>query len=313
MIPLLDKIKYLGRTLKNAELELNQTQLNWLKHLRSFGFVLLDSFLKESEIKYIQTQYKVELEEKLNFETPCLAQNRINPQIHKEEIDNKFTYFNDELLNRGIAFSNDEVTSYDNVLQQFRPSILKTYIPHDKFYFKTWLHPEILPVIEAYMGLRPHLMEAYIRRSFPSEYKVMNNYWHRDANNKKYLLKVFIFLSDCEIDNGPHEYIAGSLKDSNLTGYNYFSDEEVDSIFPPDSPSRIKGVAKAGSILIEDTRGLHRAVTPKKEFRDFGYAIFTPKRILSSNSNLPHYTIDKNSYNLLSKVQKAYIPKNYVT
>ena len=31
---------------------------------------------------------------------------------------------------------------------------------------------------------------------------------------------------------------------------------------------------KAGTIIIEDTRGLHKAGIPKRDYRDLGFAVF---------------------------------------
>ena len=201
--------------------------------------------------------------------------------------------------------------SYDQVVNEFQPSTLKTYIPDTQDFFKLWLRPEILQVIEAYMGLRPRLVEAYLRRNFPASHRVMNHSWHRDINNKDYLVKVFIFLSDCQLHHGPHEYIAGSIQDAKLEGKKYYTDEEVDNIYPEGSKNRIQSVVKAGTIIIEDTRGLHRAKIPEKEFRDLGYAIFFPIRIFYKYKT-PYYTISEEVLNSLNKVQQSYIPKEFI-
>ncbi len=161
------------------------------------------------------------------------------------------------------------------------------------------------------MGVRPYLAEAYIRRNFPAKYKVMNHFWHRDRNHPDHLLKAFLFLTDCEIENGPHEYIAGSVIDRQLDGKPYFSEEEVDSIYPKDDYRRIKSIVKAGTIILEDTRGLHRATIPTKGIRDLGFAVFVPHPFYSSWES-KYYNIDKKLFHSLSKRQKEYIPKSFI-
>jgi hypothetical protein len=173
------------------------------------------------------------------------------------------------------------------------------------------LNEEILKIIDTYMGLRPHLVEAYLRRNFPAKYKVMNHFWHRDTNHPEFLLKAFIFLSDCKITNGPHEYVSGSIQDRRLDGKPYFLDKEVDSLYPDDSSNRIKSVVKAGTVILEDTRGLHRATIPKEGFRDLGFAIFMPLSKFSKTFE-PLYKIHESAYSKLTEYQKSFIPKQNI-
>ena len=307
----INRIKYFGRFKHRAEKKLTDKQKKWLLNLKADGYTLIENFIDADELEKLQTLYKRELESNLNFETPCISQSNIDATQHKHLIDNYFKYTNSELKKEGVTFDKSNCKSYEQVINTFKPSTLKTYIPNSISFFKLWLHPEILQVIEAYMGLRPQLVEAYLRRNFPADYRVMNHYWHRDQNNKDYLLKVFIFLSDCEIEHGPHEYIAGSIEDIRLSGKTYYTDEEVDSLYPPGSKKRIQSVVKAGTIIVEDTRGLHRAKIPEKEFRDLGYAIFIPTRIFHKYN--PHfYNISKDVFNTLDDTQKSYIPNEFV-
>jgi hypothetical protein len=77
-------------------------------------------------------------------------------------------------------------------------------------------------------------------------------------------LKVFIFLTDCNIHNGPHSYIEGTHKNKGIPeilrskGYQRLSDDEINSNY---CQKKIKTfVATKGSILFEDTRGLHKGM-----------------------------------------------------
>jgi len=161
------------------------------------------------------------------------------------------------------------------------------------------------------MGLRPYLIEAYLRRNFPAKYKVMNHFWHRDTNHPIFLLKAFIFLSDCKITTGPHEYISGSINDLRISGKTYYTEEEISNVYPKDSKNRILSIVKAGTIIIEDTRGLHKATIPQEGFRDLGFAVFFPLSFLPKKIK-PYYNINTNDYQKLSNRQKSYIPSNNI-
>ncbi len=281
-----------------------------VNELRKNGFVLFPDFIKPEELKYLQEQYARRLENEMEFETPCLAQTLIDPERHNDLIKNKFKVSDSKLQEIGVTFSSSDFSSYEEVVEKHKPSTLKTYIPQDMAFFKIWLNPFILKVIEKYLGVKPYLFEAYIRRNFPAKYKVMNHYWHRDTNNKQLLLKAFIFLTDCEVDNGPHEYISGSIQDLTLNGKTYYEDHEVDALYPEGSPNRIVSVVKAGTLILEDTRGLHRAKNPFSGHRDLGYAVFMPKTLVSK---VPvHYKVSRKIFENLDAEQKEYIPQGFV-
>jgi hypothetical protein len=305
-----NRLIYLGRY-KSKHVVRDNELTNQLNHLKKFGYVMLENLLSSEAFDQLKRSYQLELEEKLNFETPCLAQNKIDVKKHQPLLDKHLCYTPQEFFKQGIAFSKEEVMSYQQVLNDHRPSTLKTLIPHNALFFNAWLHPVILNIVEAYMGLRPHLVEAYLRRNFPADHKVMNHFWHRDRNHKQHLLKAFIFFSDCEIHHGPHEYIAGSLNDETFKGKPYFTDHEIDAVYPPGHPNRITSIVKAGTIILEDTRGLHRAMVPKLGFRDLGYAVFFPMNVFYRRSK-PHYTIDLETYHQLNTRQQSFILPEHI-
>jgi hypothetical protein len=282
-----------------------------LNNLKNRGFIIIEDILAQEKLTQIQEIYRQELEEKHNFELPCLAQAKIDPNKHKDMIENNLRYHPEEMQKRGITFDKSDFKSYQEAITTFRPSTLKTYIPQNKLFFDLWLNPKILDLVEAYMGMRPYLTEAYIRRNFRAEYKVMNHYWHRDNNHPFYLLKAFFFLSDCEIIHGPHEYIISSVQDRKLNGKTYYSDEEVDQLYPVGSSTRLRSIVKAGTVILEDTRGLHRAMVPQEGQRDLGYAVFFPVRFMGKLDK-KYFSINKDIYNQLDKRQRSYILPDFI-
>jgi Phytanoyl-CoA dioxygenase (PhyH) len=86
-------------------------------------------------------------------------------------------------------------------------------------------------------------------------------YFHFDMDRIKWL-KVFIYLSDVGPDNGPHSFVVGSHRDGGIPwnlgrkGYSRLSDEEVVAEYGADRCLSL--TAPRGSIIVEDTRGLHK-------------------------------------------------------
>ncbi|MEW6690500.1 MAG: hypothetical protein AB1452_15600 [Pseudomonadota bacterium] len=64
-------------------------------------------------------------------------------------------------------------------------------------------------------------------------------------------------------------------------------------------------VVKAGTLILEDTRGLHRARMPDRGFRDLGYAVFTPLRPFYPYRN---YVFPRAALRELSPLQRAFVP-----
>ena len=134
----------------------------------------------------------------------------------------------------------------------------------------------------------------------------MNFNWHRDTNHDKYLVKAFIFFTDCDIETGAHHYIAGSIDDPRFRDKVYFTDEEINATWPVGSDDHMISTVPAGTIIIEDTRGLHKAGIPERDYRDLGFAIFAPPNNFLKSK--PYYKIEKYTYDQLSSEQRHFIP-----
>lgn len=284
-----------------------QQQKEAIAELHDSGQVVLPAYLSGDLLERLQEDLESALR-KLVFETPCLAQSRIHPDRHKRLIENHLYASVDELQREGMTFGADEVRDYDQVIRDFQPSTLKAYmLAHSEAYRRVWFDPYLLTIVAGYLGLVPMMVEAYVRRNFPSKYRVMNHFWHRDLNSPMGLLKMFIFLNDCKLQTGPHEYVRGSHRNfSVLNGSRYYSDKELDRQFPEDSPDRFTSTVPAGTIVLEDTRGLHRARVPVVGHRDLGFAVFVPARI---GRQVPcYYRLPANFRSNLSAFQRAFVP-----
>jgi hypothetical protein len=86
-------------------------------------------------------------------------------------------------------------------------------------------------------------------------------FFHFDMDRPKWL-KCFFYLTDVTPESGPHVYVAGSQRTGGIPssflerGYVRLSDEEVLAHYGADDI--IKFVAPRGTVIIEDTRGLHK-------------------------------------------------------
>ena len=92
-------------------------------------------------------------------------------------------------------------------------------------------------------------------------------FYHFDMDRIKWL-KFFIYLTDVTPASGPHCFVAGSQRTGGIPktllakGYSRLTDEEVSANYETDKV--IQFVAPRGTIIAEDTRGLHKAQHVKK-------------------------------------------------
>ena len=122
----------------------------------------------------------------------------------------------------------------------------------------------ILSLAERYLGTRPRfdILSMWWHTNFHSQPdSEAAQYFHFDLDRLKWL-KVFVYLTDVGPDDGPHSFIAGSHVSDGIPqkllakGYVRLSDEEVEAHYGADQ--EIQFNAPSGTIIIEDTRGLHK-------------------------------------------------------
>lgn len=124
--------------------------------------------------------------------------------------------------------------------------------------------PSIFAVAQAYIGGAPVLDEVNMWWSVAGNKQpdsAAAQLYHFDMDRIRWI-KFFINLTDVTAENGPHCFIAGSQRTQGIPGrllsegYVRLSDEQVRKEFSDDS--FIEFTALAGTILAEDTRGLHK-------------------------------------------------------
>ena len=129
--------------------------------------------------------------------------------------------------------------------------------------------PSLVAVAQAYIGANPVLDEVNMWWTTSSAGKADSaaaQLYHFDMDRICWL-KVFVYLTDVSDDNGPHNFVAGSHRTGAIPpallnkGYARLTDAEVSGAFGAEKMKSFTG--PRGTILLEDTRGLHKG-TPAR-------------------------------------------------
>ncbi len=124
--------------------------------------------------------------------------------------------------------------------------------------------PAIIEIAQAYLGVQPvaDVVAMWWHTAFSDQPdSEAAQFYHFDMDRIKWI-KFFIYLTDVSPDNGPHYFVAGSHRTGGVPkeilskGYVRLSDEEVEARFPP--RDIVEFAAPRGTIIAEDTRGLHK-------------------------------------------------------
>ena len=138
----------------------------------------------------------------------------------------------------------------------------------------------LLEIAQEYIGTAPIIDIVTAWYSFPSASPSHEaaQLFHFDLDRVRWM-KVFFLLTDQTIETGAHMYIPGTHRDGGIDdrllskGYVRLEDDEVARFHPRETWKSME--APAGSILLEDTRGLHKGISLKRDHRlmlQFEYA-----------------------------------------
>jgi len=122
----------------------------------------------------------------------------------------------------------------------------------------------LLSVAQEYLGSRPvaDVLSMWWHTNYHAQPDSQAaQLFHFDMDRIRWL-KVFVYLTDVGPDNGPHTFIKGTHRSGGIPGeflrrgYARLRDEEVLRYYPTER--RMEFCAPRGSIILEDTRGLHK-------------------------------------------------------
>jgi len=123
----------------------------------------------------------------------------------------------------------------------------------------------LINVAQSYLGCLPRIdvIAMWWHTNFSKESNdIAATAWHYDMDRIKWL-KFFFYLTDVGSDNGAHCFVKGTHKTGAIPrnllrkgDYVRFTDEEVEAVYPKEDI--IEYQAPRGTLVIEDTRGLHK-------------------------------------------------------
>jgi hypothetical protein len=158
-----------------------------------------------------------------------------------------------------------EVPSYPRqVPKAVRYDFEEQQLINDMFVQRLMADPSIIAIAQNYLRCKPIIdvitmwwHTCYLK----GPDKDAAQFWHFDMDRIKWL-KFFIYLTDVGPENGPHSFVAGSHRRGGIPrellnkGYARLTDEEVNAEYS--SESIIEFCGSRGTVIVEDTRGLHK-------------------------------------------------------
>lgn len=128
------------------------------------------------------------------------------------------------------------------------------------------LAPEIVSIAQAYFDMHVALRHYNVWLNFHSgNAPSQSQLWHRDPEDR-YILKVFVTLTDVDEGAGPFTYAPGTHPKGSVVKNPEFlykdgktprsDDSQMAAVVPRDR--WVKGVGEIGTVIFADTRGLHK-------------------------------------------------------
>ena len=196
------------------------------------------------------------------------------------------------------------------IVYDFSPALL---VNHPEVQ-KLMVDPSIVAVAQAYVGASPVLDEVNMWWTTNGSRKADSaaaQLYHFDMDRIRWL-KVFIYLTDVTDDHGPHSFVVGShrtgaIPDALLKkGYARLTDTEINEAFGAGRTRSFTG--PKGTIILEDTRGLHKGtpalVGDRLMFEmEFSSSMFGATPPLSGKINTYH---SEEARNWISTRQRMY-------
>lgn len=174
----------------------------------------------------------------------------------------------------------------------------------------------LLAVAQAYLGCKPRLDFVTLWWTDPSKQPDCNaaQAFHFDLGRIKWI-KFFVYITDVTPSNGPHCFIRETHRSGNIPadllkhGYARITDEEISNHYSKDKIVTFN--AKAGTILAEDTRGLHRGLPVLEGNRlmlqfQFSNSLFGSSKGYATEKTIIKEIKSKNLKDRLTTYPKAY-------
>jgi hypothetical protein len=120
--------------------------------------------------------------------------------------------------------------------------------------------PRILAVVERFLGAPPTISGLHLWWSFADRVARQTQMFHRDRDDLRFC-KLFIYLTDVDLQGGPHVVVAGSARVNRCVQARRHSDEEVEQAFAGHPFIHVCG--QRGDAFLVDTSGVHKGLAPR--------------------------------------------------
>ena len=125
--------------------------------------------------------------------------------------------------------------------------------------------PALLGLAARYMDCKPTISALGLRWSFPVEGDCSAlQAFHRDSEDWRYL-KVLVYLTDVDLDAGPHVYLHGSHLTQAPMRLRFYSDTEIASTYGAEK--LLTAIGSRGFCFAVDTAGIHKGTAPARQPR----------------------------------------------
>jgi hypothetical protein len=126
-------------------------------------------------------------------------------------------------------------------------------------------HPTLLRLAGDYIGCTPPISAIGLRWSFPDTGEGSGlQAFHRDCDDWRFI-KVFVYLTDVDVDAGPHVYVQGTQLEHCSVRLQSYSDTEIMQAYGADKIISITGPAGFGFAV--NTHGIHKGMLPSQRPR----------------------------------------------
>jgi hypothetical protein len=136
-------------------------------------------------------------------------------------------------------------------------------------------HPRLLALVEAILGCKPTLSDVslwWLYHNYDREEEAHNHTgyasspleYHRDIDNWR-VVRVFLYLTDVDTESGPHSYLRGTqlMQLPIFRRVNLAPHQPLHRLLQ----NRLDITGPAGTLIVMDPFGLHRAIVPKTRDR----------------------------------------------
>ncbi len=189
----------------------------------------------------------------------------------------------------------------------FKAHLLGGQIELGDIYLQVAMHPSVLTIVTAYLGVVPLLRAAEVWLTVPSSGPaVQTQLWHRDGDDRMNV-KLFVYLSDVTRGSGPFCFaprthpLGDTRADAPDDGKGRVTDEQMASVVGEEDWLILTGAP--GTVALADTCGYHKQLKPEEGERLLLMAQYT-----SHHPNWPPALEVGGTANGLTRAQRRVLP-----